>query len=525
MFFTFAIALLLRTVTSQATTNQSALVIPSPTNSYNDTRQNPTDLVVVLLQTVVQYPVIALTQIAYSKVPADLTLANGLGQNIVQVTSTIPGNLTNQNIAFMSCDPMAYQAGDVDFQAVLQNTVNAQPLGIIFYSSVQPFCNISNATNPPFGFQNIYTMTDIMYATDVEQFLMKNNASTTGEIMTFNSYNNLENKISPGGLGSASTKVAMIILYSITGIITALFLAIIVTGAVRAHRHPERYGPRNIIGRPRQSRAKGIARAMLETLPIVKYGERESDVVKPNDVELGNIASSSTPPAVALGDDANIVASSSNEKSIDHQNGEHETDNAGPAPAAGESRNNDDVLGCSICTEDFERGQEVRVLPCDHKFHPACVDPWLLDVSGTCPLWLVFRFLSSLFIQFTDNDHSRVDLRRVKSQDGENDPTAESSDQNNDELPPPLDPDHALSNNARRRAAIRSLFDRRRLQGSTQDERIAAIRRFRASERQEQNASNASNPSEAEQTQEGQTRQDVTRWNRLRRSIHFGNHR
>ena len=65
----------------------------------------------------------------------------------------------------------------------------------------------------------------------------------------------------------------MIILYSITGIITALFLGIIITGAVRAHRHPERYGPRRVAGRIRQSRARGIARAMLETIPIVKFGD------------------------------------------------------------------------------------------------------------------------------------------------------------------------------------------------------------------------------------------------------------
>jgi hypothetical protein len=68
----------------------------------------------------------------------------------------------------------------------------------------------------------------------------------------------------PSGVAaSPTTAVAMIILYSITGIITALFLGIIITGAVRAHRNPERYGPRNVVGRPRQSRARGIARAML----------------------------------------------------------------------------------------------------------------------------------------------------------------------------------------------------------------------------------------------------------------------
>ena len=79
----------------------------------------------------------------------------------------------------------------------------------------------------------------------------------------------------------------MIILYSITGIITALFLCIIIMGAVRAHRHPERYGPRRVAGRPRQSRARGIARAMLDTIPIVKFGDEADGVAAAKrDVEL-----------------------------------------------------------------------------------------------------------------------------------------------------------------------------------------------------------------------------------------------
>ena len=42
---------------------------------------------------------------------------------------------------------------------------------------------------------------------------------------------------------------------------------------------------------------------------------------------------------------------------------------------------------CSICTEDFETGENVRILPCKHIYHRRCIDPWLLKFSGTCPLW------------------------------------------------------------------------------------------------------------------------------------------
>ena len=42
---------------------------------------------------------------------------------------------------------------------------------------------------------------------------------------------------------------------------------------------------------------------------------------------------------------------------------------------------------CSICTEDYSEGDELRKLPCGHVFHKACVDPWLRDRARTCPLW------------------------------------------------------------------------------------------------------------------------------------------
>eukprot|EP00466_Bigelowiella_natans_P013427 jgi/Bigna1/88824/estExt_fgenesh1_pg.C_390003 len=41
---------------------------------------------------------------------------------------------------------------------------------------------------------------------------------------------------------------------------------------------------------------------------------------------------------------------------------------------------------CVICMEDFERGEELKLLPCGHGFHPACIDPWLQDHSERCPI-------------------------------------------------------------------------------------------------------------------------------------------
>ena len=189
---------------------------------------------------------------------------------------------------------------------------------------------------------------------------------------------------------SPTTAVAMIILYSITGIITALFLAIIIVGAIRAHRHPERYGPRRVIGRPRQSRAKGIARAMLETLPIVKFGDLEEDKApERGDVELVNTAGPRSATAVDPEHPEHTGDQVATSTSDDAAGPDVVTTEAASGSAlnkdGGDATNNG--LACSVCTDDFVKGQDIRVLPCKHKFHPECIDPWLLNVSGTCPLW------------------------------------------------------------------------------------------------------------------------------------------
>lgn len=316
-------------------------------------------------------------------------------------------NISNGDIAFISCNEDDYR-GNLQPDSIFMGAYSNHNIsGAILYSTATDYCNYTDA-QPSLQQFPIYSMSnkgDSQKIVDQLQqqpvsskYFAKVVRSGTGNVDQSGQQNGQDsgqqNPLGP----SPSTAVAMIILYSITGIITALFLVIIITGAVRAHRHPDRYGPRDVLGRPRQSRARGLGRAILDTIPIVKFGEKEPP--KPaTDVELGS--TSETRDVNATGADA----STQNAQPATEERRASQTETTRDAPAEEQSgiapaepvaagaatvptnTSAEEGLGCSICTDDFEKGQDIRVLPCNHKFHPECVDPWLLNVSGTCPLW------------------------------------------------------------------------------------------------------------------------------------------
>jgi hypothetical protein len=271
------------------------------------------------------------------------------------------------------------------------------------------------------------------------------------------------------------TLPAMIILYSITGIITALFLGIIITGAVRAHRHPERYGPRRIAGRVRQSRARGIARAMLDTIPIVKYDDKHDDVeAAKRDVELSmeDPAREHSPRGDGITEPTTPVSEAPTPDGQERPTPTTPEAKTETVPDAGN-------FSCPICTDDFIKGQDLRVLPCNHQFHMECIDPWLMNVSGTCPLWYVNPPSNPKYSQPNHLTHpSRIDLNPPQATEQ----TEENANGETAVTPETTEPTPETQPQTRPRRLTNYLhgpLNAHRMHNATVEERLATLRRFR----------------------------------------------
>ena len=44
-----------------------------------------------------------------------------------------------------------------------------------------------------------------------------------------------------------------------------------------------------------------------------------------------------------------------------------------------------DAESCSVCLDDYNEGDKLRVLPCGHRFHSSCIDRWL-ESNRACPI-------------------------------------------------------------------------------------------------------------------------------------------
>ncbi len=131
---------------------------------------------------------------------------------------------------------------------------------------------------------------------------------------------------------------------------------------------------------------KGIERYMLESIPVIAYSTSlESE-------EQGRLSNTGDSAGGGLGKgltvQTQVAAGELQVKSLDVLTKEISMpakEDLAPVTEGEGPRQNSKM--CSICTEDFVEGRSVRILPCRHIYHRRCIDPWLLDFAGTCPLW------------------------------------------------------------------------------------------------------------------------------------------
>lgn len=175
-----------------------------------------------------------------------------------------------------------------------------------------------------------------------------------------------------------------------------------------------------------QTRAGGLTRAILDTFPVIKYAvapaaapaaaepsgkpaDEEEGRESSDEIQLKEVATPPSEPHRRFSHDDEVASASgsgSGARSTPipaaRSSMAVEEPAAAPAAALAPSGNGTAELmvaapapdetskrpSCPICILDFEEGEDVRVLPCKghHIFHRECVDPWLLESSGSCPL-------------------------------------------------------------------------------------------------------------------------------------------
>jgi Ring finger domain len=198
---------------------------------------------------------------------------------------------------------------------------------------------------------------------------------------------------------SASHETKGRIVVSITLVIALILLIIFASAFIQRHRPTiTTFRPTGYLYMREVRQRKGIETFILESIPIVKYStvlQRNEQIRVAEDYHSlsrthflrREVQGKCTYPdaAVAIidedeGGDTPLkgpgVPNSDKTSSKMHtiQNGNQQRPGHEPA-------------SCSICTEYFLDRENVRILPCAHIYHQPCIDSWLLNFSGTCPLW------------------------------------------------------------------------------------------------------------------------------------------
>jgi hypothetical protein len=186
-----------------------------------------------------------------------------------------------------------------------------------------------------------------------------------GDLWSFNTTRSL-NKLAlatEDQLGSSDLQSTMYFMIAILTMMVICFFVFVVS-LRRQRTHPI------FVAAMQRLRPMGARPHVIAALPLRTFNRSNNPATNNNNNKPGEVGSS----------DAITDAEQGNQQASNNNGGEGQKNNDNLVLPA------DDLHDmCAICLNDYEEGTQVRVLPCTHFFHPACVDQWL-QRTNACPM-------------------------------------------------------------------------------------------------------------------------------------------